>query len=45
MKLKEYWYAVISAVGHAEFCANAVGVTIIHGSEESVYKTLLGKYF
>lgn len=45
MKLKGYGYAVIGAVGPAEFYAKTVGATNIPGSEQSVYKTLLGKDF
>ena len=43
MKLKGYAYAVIGAVGPAEFYAKSVGATLIPGSEQSIYKTLLSK--
>lgn len=45
MKLKGYGYAVIGAVGPAEFYAKAVGATNIPDSEQSLYKNLLGKDF
>jgi predicted GNAT family acetyltransferase len=43
MKLKGYAYAVIGAVGPAEFYTKAAGATIIPGSEQSIYKTLIRK--
>jgi len=41
MKLKGYGYAVIGAVGPAEFYAKAVGATVIPESEPSIWKNWL----
>ena len=41
MKLKGYGYAIIGAVGPAEFYANAVKATPIEGSERSVFGGVL----
>ena len=37
MKKMGYGYAIIGGVGPAEFYTNAVGATIIEGSESSIY--------
>ena len=41
MRAKGYGYAIIGAVGPAEFYAKAVGATEIAGSEDSIYASLL----
>ncbi len=41
MKLKGYGYAVIGAVGPAEFYAKAAGATVIPDSEPSIWKNWL----
>ncbi|MCP4180533.1 MAG: GNAT family N-acetyltransferase [bacterium] len=41
MKLKGYGYAIIGGVGPVKFYSRLVGAEIIHGSEDSIYKTMI----